>query len=263
MPLVELIGPPAVGKSTLVNAAVRRGALDARRQLLAPRHPLVAPFSGWARRVTGRKGPLQMVADRVLTEPGFVRIEAALTRMAPDWRAFLMFVLEGPGAPAARTPESLALVVMERGWLLDATRLRALISSQPPHNGVQLLDEGLTHPYKALAAVGEDPSRLHRYAELVPLPDVLVVVELDVAEHMRRLRARHQRTPGRVRWDALGSNVDDATLLEEVQRVRRTVEVISTAAETRGTPVLHLDATGRSPDELALQLLSDVGSGFR
>lgn len=260
MPLLELVGPPAVGKSTLVAAAVRRGATDVRRSLLVPRHRAVAALADWARRSAASGGSLAPLAGRLLVDPGSVRTEAALTAAATGWRDLLTLVLEGPGGPPPTTPEGLALAVVERGWLLDAIRLRALVATLPAGAGVALLDEGLTHPYKALAAVGDDPTRLARYAAVVPLPDVLVVVGLDPAEHARRVRARHHAMPGRVRWTALGGAVDDEVLDAELARVRRTVDVIAGAAADRGTPVIRLDATGRTPDELALELLDRAGT---
>lgn len=258
MPLVELVGPPAVGKSTLVAACVRDGATDVRRTLLGPRHPLLAPLAERARRTPGPDGPRRALADRLLAAPDLASGEAALTAVASSWRSFLELVLAGPSCPPPVSDAGLALAVMERTWLLDAIRLRALVATLPHSSDVALLDEGLTHPYKTLAAIGDDPARLERYAALVPLPDVLAVVALDPAEHARRLRARHGTGAARARWAALGDDVDAAMLQAEIDRVQAVVDRVAAAAAKRGTPVVRIDATGRTPAALAATLLGHV-----
>lgn len=258
MPLVELVGPPAVGKTTLVAACVREGAADVRRTLLSPRHPLLAPLAERARRTPGPAGPRRALADRLLAAPDLASGEAALTAVASSWRPFLELVLAGPSGAPPSTDAGLTLAVMERAWLLDAIRLRALVATLPDSSDLALLDEGLTHPYKTLAAVGDDPARLERYAALVPLPDVLAVVDLDPDEHAQRLRARHGTGATRARWAALGDDVDAAALRAEIDRVRAVVDRVATAAATRGTPVVRIDATGRTPATLAVTLLGRV-----
>ena len=260
MPLLELIGPPAVGKTTLVADAVRQGARDARRQLLRARHPLLRPVADRARRrPTGRR----TVADRLLVPPGVAAGEAALADVADDWRDYLDLVLAGLGRPAGPSGTDRTLAVMERGWLLEAVRLRALLEPLRDGPDALLLDEGLTHPYKVHAAVGPDLADVERYAQHVPLPDVLVVIDADRAALVARLLARRRAERGRVRWAALPRGGDADAVAAEVDRVGTTVATVATIAERRGGTVVRIDTSATDPSAAVRQLLDVTGGGGR
>ena len=264
MRLIELVGPPAVGKSTIVAAALGRGLQEARSSVLAPRNALVAPLLPRLRRVAGRRSSFDRIVRRLLIDPGEARIEAALTAVGADWAAFLQLVLDGPTGD--RPPAALA--VMERVWLLRAFQLRAVLEverrehdqSRPPGRGddpMLVLDEGLTHPYKAIAAVGSSDAAIERYAATVPLPDVLIVVDDDADIIARRLQARHASTPGRARPQELGTDAE--RLVDEVRRAQQVVRLVAGHAADRGAEVITLDATGASPERLAAELVHRAG----
>ena len=272
MRLIELVGPPAVGKSSIVAAALGRGLQDARSSVLAPRNALVAPLLPRLRRVAGRRSPFDRIVRRLLIDPGEARIEAALTAIGADWAAFLSLVLDGPldGPEGDRPPAALA--VMERSWLLRAVQLRALLELERrgPHQAgprrratdpmlvpMFVLDEGLTHPYKAIAAVGASDAAIERYADLVPLPDLLVVVDDDAEVLARRMQTRYAMTPERARWQALSAHAGPP--VEEIRRTQRVVHIIAERAAVRGGEVIHLDAAGASPIELAGELARRTG----
>lgn len=276
MRLIELVGPPAVGKSSIVAAALGRGLRDARCSVLAPRNALVAPLLPRLRRVAGRRSPLDRIVRRLLVDPDEAHVEAALTAVGTDWAAFLALVLDGPvdghaDGPGGDRPPA-ALAVMERSWLLRAVQLRALLELErrgPHHAGSHrraadtrlvpmfVLDEGLTHPYKAIAAVGASDAAIGRYADLVPLPDLLVVVDDDAEVLARRMRARYATTPERARWQALSA--DTGPPVEEIRRTQRIVRIVAERAAARGGEVIRLDAAGASPVELARELAHRSG----
>ena len=276
MRLIELVGPPAVGKSSIVAAALGRGLQDARRSVLAPRNTLVAPLLPRLRRVAGRRSPFDGIVRRLLVDPDEARVEAALTAVGADWAAFLALVLDGPtdgpvNDPAGDRPTP-ALAVMERSWLLRAVQLRALLELErrgPHHAGshrraadqaadpMLVLDEGLTHPYKAIAAVGASDAAIERYADLVPLPDLLVVVDDDAEVLARRMQARYATTPERARWQALSADTEPP--VEEIRRTQRIVRIVAERAAARGSEVIRLDAAGASPVELARELAHRAG----
>ena len=280
MRLIELVGPPAVGKSSIVAAALGRGLHDARRSVLAPRNALVAPLLPRLRSTAGRRSPFDRIVRRLLVDPDEAHVEAALTAIGSDWAAFLALALDGPadgrldgpldGPEGDRPPAALA--VMARSWLLRAVQLRALLELErrgPHHAGshrraadqaadpMLVLDEGLTHPYKAIAAVGASDAAIERYADLVPLPDLLVVVDGDAEVLARRMQARYTTTPERARWQALSADTEPP--VEEIRRTQRIVRIVAERAAARGSEVIRLDAAGSTPVELARELAHRVG----
>ena len=268
MPLIELVGPPGVGKSTLVGAAVDRaaGVLEARRAVRDPRLPL--PSGAVDRLRASRPGVLRTLSDRLLTGPGEAEVEAALATVAPDWQPFLRMVLDG-GAGASRphdtTPAEDVIAVMEHGWFHGALRTRALLERERARPHLLLLDEGLTHPFKARAIVGRgDPERLESYGGLVPLPDALVVLDAPGSVVAERLLRRRRADPRRARWASLGGDVSEARLTDEVEALRRDVEVIVTAAAGRGCPIVRIESGTLPPEVLAGRMtaaLAQVRSG--
>ena len=261
MRLIELVGPPAVGKSSIVAAALGRGLHDARRSVLAPRNALVAPLLPRLRSTAGRRSPFDRIVRRLLVDPDEAHVEAALTAVGADWATFLALVLDGPAYGAAGDRPPAALAVMERSWLLRAVQLRALLelehAADPLLVPMLVLDEGLTHPYKAIAAVGASDAAIERYADLVPLPDLLVVVDGDAEVLARRMQARYATTPERARWQALSADTEPP--VEEIRRTQRIVRIIAERAAARGSEVIRLDAAGASPVELARELTHRAG----
>lgn len=260
MPLVEFVGPPAVGKSALLDECVRRGGVDARRSVLGPRHTALAPLTGWARAAPIRPRLLRTVADRVLVGPSDAQVEAALAAVAPRWDAFLRLILESTPSVAGHSSAELVLALVGRGWSIDATRLRAVLEERRTGTSTLLLDEGLTHPYKAHAAVGSDDAALERYAAVVPLPDVLVVLACDRHHLAERLAGRARATPHRARW-SVGAPADQPeAFLAEADRTAQMVERIAAGAVARGCRVVRLSTSATSPSDNAATLMDALRS---
>lgn len=260
MPLVEFTGPPAVGKSSLVAAGVRLGAVDARRSVLRPRRSRPGSAGHAPAAATRLRGPLlRAVADRALRAPDDAESEAALSAVAAEWATFLRLTLTGPGADVGTSDADAVLAIVERDWMFDALRLRALLEPICRSSDLLLLDEGLTHPYKARAVVGPDPgATLQPYAACVPLPDVLVVLDDATDAIVARFRARYRAAPARARWASLGPAPSDAKLAAEIDRTRVAVEVIATTAEARGCRIVRIDAAGTSPERRARDLIDRI-----
>ena len=256
MALAELVGPPALGKSTLVDACVRGGARDARRSLLTARHPLFTPLSALARNAHPDRRLVRLISDRLLRAPDEAGTEAALAAVATSWGPFLEVVLQSD--PARHAPEDLALRLMERSWLLDAVRWRALLEPLRSATGALLLDEGLTHPLKVGAAIdASDPEALRRYAATVPLPDVLVVLDAEPQVLEGRLRERARMAPERARSAAYE---DPEALHRLIEMSRHVTASIAATAEERGARVIRLDGSSASSEVLADTLLTMLRS---
>jgi len=260
MPLVEFIGPPTVGKSTLVEACVGPGFLDARRAVLEPRHPLLAPLAPLARTVS-TPPILRGLAARVLAAPADARVEAALAAIPETWRPFLRLVLDGDtdqDGPSVTPAGTYVIALMERQWLLSALQLRALLEPERRSESILLLDEGLTHPYKARGVAGTRAHTvLEKYAECVPMPDILVVLDADTSVLVQRMRDRYDRMPERARWASLGQG-DAERLTAELDAVRGSVRTIVSRLRARGCQIIEIDPLGGSTKSLALRLTGEI-----
>lgn len=248
MPLVELVGPPAIGKSTLVDACVGRGASDARRELLQPRLERLTSLAELARSIPRSKRFRRLLADRLLLPPALHEVEAALADVAPAWNDFLTLILGGADPSGPSSPVSPALALMERSWLLEAVQVRALLAVQPASSRLLVLDEGLSHPYKVLAAAGERREDQDRYAGCFPIPDVLAVLDAPTEVVVERLTRRARSGPPRARWVTPDGPFDGRRIEDEVHRTRGVVARIVEGAQARGCTIVHVDAEGSVTD---------------
>lgn len=258
MPLIELVGPAASGKSVLADACVTLGAHDARRSVLRPRRGLPGRVAPLARR--SRVGLVRWLADRSLTGPSLEAVEQALASVSPDWQDYLQLLLEVPIGVSGPPKES-ALRLLERHWLVEALLLRAQLEATRLDPALHVLDEGLTHPRKILAACGHDEALIDRCASVVPLPDVLVVVDVEEGILVERSRTRLQESPARLRSLALGgpdSGPDDGRLVADIRRSMAVTDLVAGHARARGCRVVRLRTGGRSPEESAATLLAEV-----
>lgn len=253
--LVELVGPPGAGKSTLARAALAAarasGSIWVDARLLARRPRLRAPSDRALAIASRRRG----LATLLLGAPDEAVIAEALDAAAPVLGPLL--------ARAGRGPATDDAVLRGLGvrWALDALAVRALVDAarrDRPAGTVALLDEGLTHPYK-LAALDAAPTPPPDILALVPLPDVLVRVEVPDDVLTARLRRRRDATPAAPRERSWAG---EAGLAAEVERLRTTTDAVVAVATRRGIPVLTIDGTA-SPQGAAEDLVARVDGLLR
>lgn len=234
--LVEFIGPPGSGKTTLMRAVLAaahgRGSrwIDAR--LLARRPRLHSPSD----RLLAIASRSRSISTLLLGAPDEATVAAALDASATAMSPLLARV------GRARTSDDEVLRGLGIRWMLDAIVARALIDQElrnRPSLTIALLDEGLTHPYK-LATLGPDPIPPMDVLALVPLPDLLVRFQIPEDVLLGRLRARRDRTPTGPRERSWASESD---LVAEVEHLAAAVEAVATLAARRGIPVLTADGT--------------------
>lgn len=219
--VVETMGMPGAGKSTLVASLARRmpqvatvASLTARSRLapteLLARVPLLR---GWRRVVRG--GQLREVADFITQNP--------------DFAAVTLEIAGGIDDP------------VERRWSLEwAFRDwadRQFATSNAPHGAVTLLEEGSCHRLAGLLARqgGSNPST-GAYIKSLPRVDALVVLTLPVEVAFGRLRDK-----GRRGWTG---EFESLSMLAAASR--HVVEL----AEGRGIKVVTIDASGTVEDSM-------------
>jgi hypothetical protein len=246
--LVELVAPAAAGKSSLSRAVLghrrARGRtwVDARSLVRPGRVPGGATLA----RMLGPRWAAGTRGDLLLAAPGEDAIARSLGAVADDWADFLS-VVTAPGSTMAIGDDAriAALDLLARRWFVEAVQLRALLATalvDRPRSGLALLDEGLLHPYKVRAGVGPDLDRQARYLATVPLPDVVLHLDVPdglVVERLVRLAAER---PDRLRLALLPID-DPAALAAAVARDRDAVTAAVETARSRGASVHTIDGS--------------------
>lgn len=235
--IVELVGAPGVGKSTLLGALAGRHLGDGRRV----RTPLDL------RRVPRRgvPGPL----DRRVPRPVDPRLVRRLLADRTDrWAPFLDHVV-ATGGPVDEAP---LRRLQSLSWTLTTLELLALAEDRPDGE-VVVLDEGPLQRALTLLGVDADGRDLARHVATAPATDLVLHLRTDADELDRRVVARARggrvtaRHAGLATSDRRAAEADEVRLLAEVAD--------GVAAAGREVAVLDLPP-GRPPVGEALALLA-------
>lgn len=235
---VELIGPPGVGKTTVLKP-LQRALEQRRREVCSPRQ---VPLMDYHQRhgIGGLRRGMEAGAYRLKGLHRWMRpkLEKELTRhafrglreAAPPWPAFIRLALQ-QGEHAADTP-ALALERL-RSFMDSAALTRA--ADNLPGEAVVLFDEGLGQRGVSLGQHATDEDVL-AYYRLMPPPDAVVLLVAPTEVIQQRLR---ERNPSVTRFHTM------------VERALRICELAAQACPVQGVPVLTVDATGAAGDTAA------------
>lgn len=230
--IVELLGLPGSGKSTLAEAV-----LDGP----APR-PLRPSRVAGRPRLPVRRGPDRLL--RVVPEvlPGRAgralrallwadHVPDLLTEVGRTHPAFLELVAHAPPPAGADA----ASVLRWRTWPLMTLEAHVLLRRADAPDGTVLVEEGMV--MRANTVCEGDEALAVDYFATQPLPDVLVVLDVDPEEALRRIRSRSKRTLLR------HEGRSDADVLRDLERSARLVATAVPALRSRGVAVHVLDAS--------------------
>ena len=234
--VVELLGAPGTGKSTLV------GALDGRtvggRRLVDVRRLLRVPRRGLPAGARGR------LLARDLTPAERRRAVAAHADEWTDLVARIVAARNGPAPDASAGPVRLLHRLYAPGWVVATLELRAL-AERAPDDVVVLIDEGLAQ--RATVVCGEDADESSLAAYLTLLPPTLVHLHLDpvassdVAAAADLLAAR---VTGRGRTIDRHAGLDGSELTRSLAGDVRSAARIAAALRTVGANVADVAVTG-------------------
>ncbi len=230
MQRVEFMGPPGVGKTTVL-----RYLQDERVPGVGALHsPLWLPL--WAEHqrkrpnaatrylesaLYARKGLRRWMRPRL--EKEMIRHALRELRNAPaPWPEFLRGALEGPD------PGISPALAIERMRSFGFSTAQAWVTDRLAREGAVVFDEGLAQRGISLGQ-GMDADRTREYYRLMPAPAAVVRIEAPATEIQARLR---DRNPDVTRFHAM---------------VEQGLEIGERAGETlreRGIPVVEIDASG-------------------
>jgi hypothetical protein len=230
--IVELLGLPGSGKSTLAAAVLHEPepvALPPSRVSGRIRIPAGAALDRRLRRIPeilpGRAGRAVRSLLWLDRAPDF------LTEIGRTHPAFLELVAHAP-PPSDADPEQ---VLRWRTWPLTTLETHVLLRRAHAPGVTTLVEEGVVQ--RANTVCAGDESLAPRYFATQPLPDAVVVLQVDPDEALSRIRTRPKRTLLR------HAGRSDEEVLRDLERSARLVTTAVTGLQERGVPVHVLDAT--------------------
>jgi hypothetical protein len=246
--VIELVGAPGAGKSTLAGALV--GSSSSGRSLVAAdalnRLPRLPQFARFVRR---RRVVTHGVLDALLTRqllPSERR--AALRDRAEAWRPLLEFLADRTiGADEPRVGHVAALLRRLEApvWLLHTLELHALAPIAPP-DALVVVEEGLLQ--RTAMVCGPTPTDEVLDAYLSRLPPIDLAVHLRATPATLVDRVERRREAGRVntRHDGLSRAELERSVQADLTLLARVIE----RHRALGGAVLELDSGDAAADEL-------------
>ncbi|WP_445005386.1 hypothetical protein [Halomonas mongoliensis] len=230
MEIVEFVGAPGVGKSTIVNQilASKKGGCKLWHQRMLPYMLYFPGFSSEILRRAFLSKPLHRFSNRIFTEFSY--------RCAPDFSlggragisdAYIAYSeLLLPLMEKNNFPESALAAQQRMTWFLYSySQFGCALTNI--RDGYALFDEGLAQRATSLAMQGVDGEGVKRYLHSTPLPDFLFHVVADDQVVKDRL---------------VGREGENSRLLESASQAKNAVEMCVSAYEERGCQVYRLNS---------------------
>lgn len=237
--ILELLGAPGAGKTTLTDALLNRATRPERPRL---RHP--DEMMGVPRVRAGRKvdGVLRELSGRLPARASGIARDALWRRSAPDFLSVLarehMGFLDvvAHATPPQADPD---YVLRWRQWPHATLEHHVLLRGIPETDCTVVVEEGLV--MRANTVCAGDEALAARYFATQPLPDALVALKVRPEEALARLQGRGKKPLLR------HQNRSEASILEDLRRTARLVDTAVDVLRGRGLDVLVLDATASLP----------------
>lgn len=228
--IVEFVGAPGVGKSTIVNQLL--ASKESECKLWHQRMmPYVFHFPGFSSEILRRASSSNLFrrfVNRIFTEISHrCAPNVSLSGKAGISDAYIAYSeLLLPLMRKDKFPESALAAQQRMTWFLHSYSQFgfALTNSR---EGYALFDEGLAQRATSLAMQGVDGEGVKRYLHSTPLPDFLFYVVADDQVVRDRL---------------VGRDGENSRLLEGASQAKKAVEMCVSAYEKRGCKIYRLNS---------------------
>lgn len=239
IPLIEIVGAPGAGKTSIADAVIRSGASVASPLILRRR------FASKVPRVELRpfaRLPLELGRRSRLLEFLFLKsVAQQLLREAPvagreDQKEYLSLCSQLFGE--SRGPWKSKALAMQ--WWLEGFIDRINVESNTWKNVVYLDDEPLSYRLSMFDGVSR-LSLIERYFELVPLPGGLVHLRTNHDDLLARVLTRRKQA-----FRHEGLSVQEIS--SDLRFASEVAEIASRNLKLRGVPVLELDSASSIVD---------------
>jgi len=250
--VVEFLGPPGAGKSTLGREMIASVEEAGKSAVDLPTATLAAIRLHGADRLTRAVA----ILARSSSSPAWRR---AYARSADRFAALTRFLAANPEVMevvlAAQRQRREKDLHQERvlSWILNLMANTQLVDETAGRFDWLFIDEGFCQRAIALFGVGfdgEDELRLRSYVAAIPLPEILVVVEASPAVCEARL--------DELGWSERVTGMNRAQRREFLSTATRLAELVAAEAERLRTRVIRIDGTapiGESRDALTRALV--------
>jgi hypothetical protein len=246
-PLIfELVGTPGAGKTTLAGEVVdllsRQGVAAATVVGAAREHAHRTPLGGCISRRVPRR-----LHRAALWQAFYV---LATAHVVPFVREHLALVRGVVVEQLRRQPAPAAGAAHVLFWFFQLGARRRFLSGTGRRGEVIVFDDGFlhraVHVHASPSGPPPDPVAVARYADLVPLPDLVIAV---VAERGVCERRVHERGVWRHSRD-----VGSLDLSRYLERSERVTHLMLERARQRGCRVVEVDNSGRRLDAVRADL---------
>ena len=236
-PVVEIVGPAGIGKTTLLQYLIRQQGHGNARRLLSIQQLLSAP------RFRSPRGLASLLACYVLSanEPIPSRLffrKRSVTKpflccASDEWQNFISSCID-IAASDRRAAERRLLAL---SWIYDAVATRIAVESRACVTDLVLMDEPIGYRPSLFEPLCKIPSRaMRKYYEAVPLPAAIIHVTADLDTVVERVIGRG--TNGKVAIRHLGLSSSD--LRKDTEWAVELAHFGMMTMKKRGVPVLEV-----------------------